>query len=373
MNSSTHMAEPNGNTGITPPIARDAPSVNALASPLVAQLLADAARLRIASSRHAFGPTIVDAGVSMPGCVEAGVLIARICMGGLGRVETRVSTELEPLWPATIEVHTSSPVLACLGSQYAGWSLSATKEQNNGKKFFSLGSGPARALAGKETLFDELGYRDRHDAGVLVMEVGQPPPQAVLEKIVNDCGLAPGQLTVIVTPTHSVAGTVQVVARVVEVALHKTHVLGVPLSEIVEASGTAPLPPPAPDGLAAMGRTNDAILYGGRVQLTVTRDAVARRVAAELPSSNSRDYGRPFADIFASFNHDFYQIDPSLFAPAEVWASSLESGTTYRGGRLDGALLQALWQGDAFACADDPSDENAAGPGTPGVTTPGAP
>ncbi|SDH16682.1 methenyltetrahydromethanopterin cyclohydrolase [Paraburkholderia steynii] len=368
MNSSTHTADHNGNA--PPPIARDAPSVNALAAPLVAQLLADAARLRVASTRHAFGPTIVDAGIAAPGCVEAGVMIARICMGGLGRIETRISAEQEPLWPAMIEVHTASPVLACLGSQYAGWSLSASKEQNNGKKFFSLGSGPARALAGKETLFDELGYRDAHDAGVLVMEVGQPPPQAVLEKIVGDCGLAPDKLTVIVTPTQSVAGTVQIVARVVEVALHKTHVLGVPLGEIVEASGTAPLPPPAPDGLAAMGRTNDAILYGGRVHLTVTRDAVARRLAAELPSSNSRDYGRPFAEIFASFNHDFYQIDPSLFAPAEVWVSSLESGATYRGGRLDGALLHALWQGEAFTGSDEPA---AAEPGTPGITSPGAP
>jgi methenyltetrahydromethanopterin cyclohydrolase len=192
----------------------------------------------------------------------------------------------------------------------------------------------------------------------------------VLEKIVGDCGLAPEKLTVIVTPTQSVAGTVQIVARVVEVALHKTHVLGVPLGEIIEASGTAPLPPPAPDGLAAMGRTNDAILYGGRVHLTVTRDAVARRLAAELPSSNSRDYGRPFAEIFASFNHDFYQIDASLFAPAEVWVSSLESGATYRGGRLDGALLHALWQGDAFVAGDEPA---AAEPGTPGITSPGAP
>ena len=368
MNSSTHTADHNGNA--PPPIARDAPSVNALAAPLVAQLLADAARLRVASSRHAFGPTIVDAGIAAPGCVEAGVLIARICMGGLGRIETRISAEQEPLWPAMIEVHTASPVLACLGSQYAGWSLSASKEQNNGKKFFSLGSGPARALAGKETLFDELGYRDAHDAGVLVMEVGQPPPQAVLEKIVGDCGLAPDKLTVIVTPTQSVAGTVQIVARVVEVALHKTHVLGVPLGEIVDASGTAPLPPPAPDGLAAMGRTNDAILYGGRVHLTVRSDAVARRLAAELPSSNSRDYGRPFAEIFASFNYDFYQIDPSLFAPAEVWTSSLESGTTYRGGRLDAALLHALWQGDTFVANEDAA---VASTTTPGVTGPGAP
>jgi methenyltetrahydromethanopterin cyclohydrolase len=257
----------------------------------------------------------------------------------------RSNLDANPLWPSMIEVHTSSPVLACLGSQYAGWSLSATKEQTGGKKFFSLGSGPARALAAKEPLFDELGYRDRHDCGALVMEVDRLPPQIVIDKILRDCALAPAKLTIVVTPTHSVAGTVQVVARVVEVALHKTHVLGVHLNEIIEGSGSAPLPPPAPDSIQAMGRTNDAILYGGRVHLTVKTDSVAQRLAAELPSSNARDYGRPFADIFKAFNYDFYQIDPALFAPAEVWVSSLESGVTYHGGALDMALLDTQWSG----------------------------
>src|SRR6201991_4400642 len=322
-------------------------SVNALAEPLVSQLVDDAARLRVAVSRTAAGTQIIDAGVATQGSIAAGVLIARICMGGLGDVAQRVSFEREPLWPVLLEVHTATPVLACLGSQYAGWSLSATKEQNNGKKFFSLGSGPARALACREPLFAELGYRDRHPRGVLVMEVHQLPPQAVIDKVLNDCGLAPERLTIIVTPTQSVAGTVQGVSRVVEVALHKAHVLGAHLADIVEASGVAPLPPPAPDALAAMGRTNDAILYGGRVHLTVTDDALARKLSAELPSWNSRDYGRPFADVFASFNHDFYQIDPALFAPAEVWVASLESGATYYGGRLDGALLHRQWNGAA--------------------------
>lgn len=326
-----------------------APSVNALSARLVDRLVTDAERLRVALSRTDAGTLIVDAGVDARGGIEAGVLIARICMGGLGRAAVRANFEAAPLWPTMLEVSTSAPVLACLGSQYAGWSLSATKEQTGGKRFFSLGSGPARALAVKEPLFDELGYRDRHERGVLVLEVDRLPPQFVIDKVLHDCGLAPAQLTLIVTPTQSVAGTVQVVARVVEVALHKVHVLGVPLDEVAEAAGSAPLPPPAPDGIEAMGRTNDAILYGGRVHLTVRHDDVARRLADSLPAATSRDYGRPFADVFKSFNFDFYQIDPALFAPAEVWVSSLESGATYHGGRLDGGLLHDQWGGAAVA------------------------
>lgn len=319
------------------------PGVNACADPLVARLCADAAALRVALSHTDAGTTIVDAGVDAAGSLDAGLLVARICMGGLGHVSVRAASEAQPSWPLVIDVRTSWPVIACLGSQYAGWSLAATKEQTGGKKFFSLGSGPARALAVKEALFAELGYRDRHTRGALVLEVDRLPPQVVIDKVLADCGLAPDALTLIVTPTQSVAGTVQVVARVVEVALHKVHVLGIALDEVVEAAGSAPLPPPAPDGIDAMGRTNDAILYGGRVQLTVRTDAAAKRIAAELPSSNSRDYGKPFADVFRSFNFDFYQIDPALFAPAEVWASSLESGRTWHGGALDAGLLHGQW------------------------------
>lgn len=320
-------------------------SVNALTEPLVACLVDDAARLRIALTRTEGGTLLADAGVRAAGSIEAGVLIARICMGGLGHVAVRSSFEAAAPWPTMIDVQTSWPVLSCLASQYAGWSLAATKEQTGGKAFFSLGSGPARALAVKEPLFGELGYRDHHACGVLVLEVDRLPPQVVIDKVLNDCGLAPRDLTIVTTPTHSIAGTVQVIARVVEVALHKTHALGIDLAEVVEASGSAPLPPPAPDGIAAMGRTNDAILYGGRVHLTVRRDAVAKTLAAQLPSSNSRDYGRPFAEIFTSFNYDFYQIDPKLFAPAEVWVSSLESGATWHGGGVDARLLQAQWSG----------------------------
>lgn len=323
--------------------ASSALSVNALSQPLVAQLVEQAARLRIAVSRDAHGTTLVDAGLGVTGSIEAGVLIARICMGGLGHVAVRTAMD-GPLWPSRIEVHSSQPVIACLGSQYAGWSLAATKEQTGGRKFFSLGSGPARALACKEDLFADLGYRDRARHGALVLEADRTTPQVVIDKILRDCGLEASGLTLVTTPTQSIAGTVQVVARVLEVALHKAHVLGFPLADIVEGSASAPLPPPAPDAAAAMGRTNDAILYGGQVHLSVAGDAAAaKQLAAQLPSSNSRDYGRPFAEIFASFNHDFYAIDPALFAPAEVWVSSLADGRTYHGGRTDAALLHDQW------------------------------
>jgi methenyltetrahydromethanopterin cyclohydrolase len=317
-------------------------SVNALAQPLLARLLAEAETLRVAARRDAQGVSFVDAGIAARGSIAAGMLIGEICMGGLGRVGLRAGG-LEG-WPSWLEVASAQPVLACLASQYAGWSLAASKEEAGGRKFFALGSGPARALGAKEKLFDELGYRDRAAAGVLVMEVDREPPPVVIEKVLRDCGLAPTGLTFILTPTTSLAGTTQVVARVLEVALHKAHELGFALDDIVEGSAAAPLPAPSPDGVEAMGRTNDAILYGGRVHLTVRgSDDEAARLAAQLPSRNSRDHGRSFAEIFEAVNFDFYKIDGALFAPAEAWVSNAESGRTFHGGALDMALLQRLW------------------------------
>lgn len=322
-------------------------SPNRHAAALVERLCADAEALRVQVSRDAAtGVRLVDAGIATAGGNEAGRLIAEICMGGFGQV--RLHSGPAEGWPSWIEVASSQPVLACLGSQYAGWSLAASKEETGGKKFFALGSGPARALAVKEPLFAELGWRDSAEQAVLVLEVDRLPPPVVLHKVIRDCGLAsPEALTVILTPTTSAAGSTQVVGRVLEVALHKAHALGFALGDIVDGIGSAPLPAPTPDGGAAMGRTNDAILYGGRVHLSVRgSDDAARALAEKLPSRNSRDFGRPFAELFKAVDYDFYKIDGALFAPAEAWVSNLDSGRSFRAGGLHMGLLKGLWYED---------------------------
>ena len=241
------------------------PSVNATAAPLVAELEARADALRVGVSRMDDGTCVVDAGIDQLGGLEAGLLVARICMGGLGHAALR-SNPVFPEWPWQVEVRTSQPVLACLGAQYAGWSLSFDAPE----KFSALGSGPARALAAREPLFEELGYRDRCDRACLVLETDRRPPAALAEKVSTNCGVDPERLTLVLTPTGSLAGVVQIAARVVEVALHKAHEIGFPLDAIVDGAGSTPLPPPIDDALTAMGRTNDTILFGGQVQLFVS-------------------------------------------------------------------------------------------------------
>ena len=319
------------------------PSVNATAAPLVARLKEHAAALRVGVTRMEGGACVVDAGIDHRGGIEAGLLVARICMGGLGHVALRSSPVFAD-WPWQVEVRTSQPVLACLGAQYAGWSLSFDAP----RKFSALGSGPARALAAREPLFEELGYRDRADRTCLVLETDRHPPEALAEKVSMNCGVAPERLTCVLTPTGSLAGVVQIAARVVEVALHKAHEIGFPLDAIVDGAGSAPLPPPTGDALTAMGRTNDTILFGGQIRLFVScGDERAEDLARRLPGSSSRDYGKPFAEVFRDYGHDFFRIDPMLFSPARVAVTALDSGRTFRAGRLDGELLERSFGGGA--------------------------
>ena len=308
------------------------PSVNALTNPLVEQLLSNAKELRLGVERSVNGATIIDAGIDYDGGLEAGRLIAEICMGGLGHVSLQTSTTFSH-WPWMLSVHSNNPILSCLGSQYAGWSLAH-------EKFFSLGSGPGRALAGREDLFKELGYKDQSNSACLVLESDKAPPIEVIEKVSRDTGVSIENLTFILTPTRSLSGTVQIVARVLEVAMHKIHTLHFPLDHVVDGMASAPVPPPSPDFLTGMGRTNDAILFGGHAHLFVKgSDDAAVALAKALPSNSSRDFGRPFAEVFKSVNMDFYKIDPMLFSPAAVTVTALESGNTFTGGALDAALI----------------------------------
>jgi len=312
------------------------PSVNQLAAPIAHKMIDNAKALRLVIDKLSNGTTVIDAGIKVPGGLEAGRLVGEICLGGLGEVHFSSSNNFKN-WRTNIDVYTSNPVIACLASQYAGWSLS----HGEGKeKFMALGSGPARALGSNEPLFDELAYRDQSDNAIMVIEVEKNPPAELADEIAERCKVKAENLTIILTPTSSLAGSVQVVARSLETSLHKAHELHFPLEKIVDGFATAPVSPPHTDFVKAMGRTNDSILFGGEVHLFVdTENDEAEELAKNLPSSSSKDYGKPFADIFKDSGYDFYKIDPMLFSPAKVTISSVKTGKSFHAGKLDEKLL----------------------------------
>lgn len=309
------------------------PTLNERAYELANAMAADADQLGVTVSILDCGTRIIDCGVKAPGSIEAGRRLAEICLAGLGVVETRPADSSVPDIGCDVWVHVSTqdPVAACMASQYAGWEL-------KGNKFFAMGSGPMRAAACRETIFQYIGNCEKPVQCVGVLETGSFPPDDVCANIATKCGSSTDRLTLLVARTASPAGTFQIVARSVETALHKMYELGFDLNQIVEASGSAPLPPIGKTDLQAIGWTNDAILYGAVVRLKVKGDEI-ERIGRQIPSVGSADYGRPFEEIFQRYNGDFYRIDPFLFSPAVVEIESADTGKKTRYGLIAPEIL----------------------------------
>jgi methenyltetrahydromethanopterin cyclohydrolase len=314
-------------------------SVNERAASILRQVMAQAEVLGVAAHTLSNGATVIDAGVKVPGSFAAGKLFAEACLGGLGEVEF-VRLSYGDLWMPGVSVRVGHPAIACMASQYAGWAVKR-------EEFFAMGSGPARALyAGKE-LFERLSYRDQSRVAVLLLEGYKLPDEEVAEYVAAKCGVDVANLMLAIAPTASLVGSVQVAARVVETGLHKMTELGFDVQQIVAGFGTCPLAPVASDDLKAIGLTNDAVLYGGQACYAVqTTDEVAEltleAIIEQIPSSASRDYGKPFYEIFQAYEGDFYKIDPLLFSPAEVIINNLTSGKTYRAGEPNLEVLRRI-------------------------------
>lgn len=286
------------------------------------------------------GARLVDCGAQARGGLDAGLLFASVCLGGCGRVDPVPVAVGQRTWPG-VGVSVDRPAAGCLASQYAGWRLQH-------ESFFAMASGPGRALARVEPLFEELAWRepDGTDAAVLCLETRSEPPAEVVDRVAERCGLAPERLTFLIAPTASICGSVQISSRVVETALHKLHELGVDPERVRHGWGCCPLPPVAKDDPTAIGRTNDAVLYGGTVHLWLdgSDDEVAE-LAGKLPSSASDAFGTPFGEQLKAADWDFYKIDPMLFSPAEVTLTCSQSGRAHHAGGHAPDVLERSFEG----------------------------
>jgi methenyltetrahydromethanopterin cyclohydrolase len=313
-------------------------SLNDRAHALADRLVADADALRVAPRTLGDGVSVVDCGSGVPGGLEAGRRFAEITMGGLGAVGF-APLVLGGRWRPGLTVVTDHPALACLASQYAGWKL-----DRDG--YFAMASGPGRALIRAEDLYDDLDADERASTCVLCLETRDEPPEAVAADVAARAGVEPRAVTLLYAPTASLAGGVQVAARVVETALHKLHELGFDVRRVVSGYGTCPLPPVAGDDGEAIGRTNDAVLYGGQVELTVDApDEELEAIVERVPSSASDDHGEPFGAVLQRADWDFYKIDPLLFSPAEVRLTAVGSGRSFHAGEVEPEVLERSFAG----------------------------
>jgi methenyltetrahydromethanopterin cyclohydrolase len=291
--------------------------------------------MRIKVERTPEDATIIDTGIHTAGGYAVGRYVTEICMGGLGEAQLIAYPYLDLKLPA-VEVSTAFPGKALFGAQFAGWQIKKGK-------YFAMGSGPARALALKpKDLYEKIEYSDSSEVAVIVLETTEKPGRDVLEYLATECKVNISELYVLLTPTSSLAGSTQISGRIVETGLHKLTEVGFDPKQVVSGYGYAPIAPSHPKFTTAMGRTNDMLLYGGVTYYTVMceDDEELAAIVQKVPSDVSKDYGRPFADVFKSAGYDFYKIDPGLFAPAVIVVNNATTGRVHEAGRLNFEVIK---------------------------------
>jgi methenyltetrahydromethanopterin cyclohydrolase len=310
------------------------PSVNREAIEIVKKICKNPGKYNVLVKRTPLGTHIIDAGIKAKGGLLIGKLITKICLGGLGDVSLSLM-RIGGITLPSISVYTDHPSISTLGSQMAGWRIKVGE-------YTAMGSGPARALALKpKSIYEKIGYKDDASETVLVLETERELPEETIKMIAESCRVLPENLYVIITPTASIAGLTQISGRVVEVGIYRLAELGLDPKIVLHASGQAPILPVHPNTIESMGRGNDAILYGGLTYYIVEHedDRYLGEIVEKSVSLISKDYGRPFSEIFKESGQDFYRIDPQIFAPAAITVTNKKTGKTFTAGKINAEIL----------------------------------
>lgn len=276
------------------------------------------------------GAIVADAGVKAKGGYGAGIYLSRLCMADLAEVQLMPFDINGVLLPG-IQVATDHPAISCMASQCAMWQIKADK-------YFAMGSGPARVLARKtRELYDKICFEEFSDVGVIVLESNKLPDEKVAALIAEKCSIDPADLRIACAPTDSVAGLVQVSARVVETGLHKLFTMGFDINTIKSGWGRAPISPITGDATMCMGSSNDAIIYGGETYYTLDYENLEElgQYLKGMPSQASRDWGAPFYKTFKAAGFDFFKVDHNVFAPAKVVMNEMRSLSTFVSGNVN--------------------------------------
>jgi methenyltetrahydromethanopterin cyclohydrolase len=302
-------------------------SINRMAVELVDEALDFADELNVAPYELESGATVLDFGIEVDGGMEAGVLLTEIQTAGLATVTTRMG-RVDGAPVPHVELSTDHPGIALLCSQKAGWELEF-------EFYDGLGSGPARALVGKETEYEAVGYYDEFDLTVLAVESIDLPDDEIARHVADLAGVEESGVFLPAYALGSVAGSVAAGARAPELAVWQLFEAGYDPDNVVSVSGSAPVAPVDYDESEAMARTNDAVAYGGEVHLTVTEDDEALE---QVTSDAAEEFGRPFVEIFEAHDWDFEALPETVFGPAAATVDVID-GPTYRFGERSDDLL----------------------------------
>jgi methenyltetrahydromethanopterin cyclohydrolase len=97
------------------------------------------------------------------------------------------------------------------------------------------------------------------------------------------------------------------------------------------------------DELIAMGRINDALVYGGSSGLWVNHpdDAEVKHTVDGMTFSAQAgaDYGKGYAEIYETYECNLFKIPPKLDSPAKVTVTNMLTGSVFVSGKIDEEIL----------------------------------
>ena len=320
-------------------------SINREAMKIVRTVLAEPEALGVVVSRLTNGATVIDMGQHAPGGWLAAKYYTLVTLGGLGDVSYEPFMLGDRMLPA-VRIAVDRPLEACVASQIAGWRLDPL-----GTPHAAIGAGPARTLnrADPDKYVKMIGYYDDADETVVAIQTARPITADIADTVAQACQLKPENVYILVAPNASLVCAVQVSARIIEQTLHRLPEEDFDIKAVRYAQGYCVVPPLAADETVAMGRINDALLYGGASTLYVeSTDAAVAEVVQRITSSASPAYGRPFLEIFNDAGQDFYQIPLDLHSPAAVTINNLSTGHTFSAGAINYDVLKQSFFGRAL-------------------------
>ncbi len=313
------------------------PSINALAMKVVREIIARESELGVKVIPMPCGATLIDMGLNVRGSTQAGILFTRVTLGDMGLVSLGNWRLDERYTFQSVELAVTEPLIACLASQIAGWQLGQGE-------FATIGSGPARAQGAipSDQYLDSTPYRDRNPEVVLCIQDHRYPPDSIALEVARACQVPPEDVYLLLAPSASIVGSIQVAARMVEIACHKMRMKGFSVSKVVNARGTAPVAPLVLDEIKAMGRINDSLLYGGETEFWV--DAADEEIAAVIDQlvskTSSPYYPTPFGVVFERAGRDFYQIDHDFHCIAKIQIHNVRTGKSFAAGEINQDVIR---------------------------------
>ncbi len=307
-------------------------SINKLAMKVVREIIAREQEIGAKVIKMDCGATLIDMGLRVKGSNEAGVLFTRVTLGDMATVNLGTWRLNEDFSFGSVELFVSEPLVACLASQIAGWQLGEGE-------FATIGSGPARAQAviASDNYLNMTPYRDRNDEVVLCIQDIRYPDDSIALEVAKACQVAPENVYLLIAPSASIAGGIQVSARMVEEVCHKMYENGFEVSKVVNARGRTPIAPLVMDEVKAIGRINDAILYGGEAEFWVdaTDEEISSVIEKLVSKTSSPYYPELFGVVFERAGRDFYKIDHDFHSIAKLQIHNVRTGKSFTAGEIN--------------------------------------